>query len=262
MRFFDSHAHYWDSRFEEELGKEETDKLLSSLLAGEVPRIVNVATSPETARLTVAQAQRYEGMLTALGIHPSDCQSLSSMDDALLSIEEMLKDPKSKAVALGEIGLDYHYEDTQKEKQQLYFREQLKMAERLSLPVVIHDRDAHGDVLKILSEFPSVSGILHSYSGSAEMAKELIAHGYYISFSGTVTFKNAERVRKVAAALPPDRLLIETDCPYLSPDPYRGRLNHSGRLPFTLSALSSAVGIPTEEYAKTVYQNTLSAYRL
>ncbi len=262
MRFFDSHAHYWDSRFEEELGKEETDALLSSLLANEVPRIVNVATSPETALLTVSQAQKYDGMLTALGIHPSDCQQLRSIDDALLSIEGMLKDPRSKAVALGEIGLDYHYEDTQKEKQQLYFREQLKLAERLALPVVIHDRDAHGDILRILSEFPSVSGILHSYSGSAEMAKELIGLGYYISFSGTVTFKNAERVRKVASALPPDRLLIETDCPYLSPDPYRGRLNHSGRLSLTLAALASAVGIEAEAYAETVYQNTLRAYRL
>lgn len=262
MRLFDTHAHYWDERFKNELGEGGTDALLDRLLTGEVPHIVNVGTSPATSRLAISQAARHPGMLTAVGIHPTDCQRLSDADAALSEIETLLLDPASRAVALGEIGLDYHYEDTEKEKQLFFFREQLAMAERLSMPVSVHDRDAHGDVLKTLTAFPGVRGILHSYSGSAESARELIEAGYYISFSGTVTFKNAARVRAVAAALPPERILIETDCPYLCPDPYRGTLNHSGRLPLILSALAELYGMSTEALGAQLYRNSLRAFSL
>ncbi len=255
MRLFDTHAHYWDPRFCDELGPAELDALLRELLSGSVPHIVNVATDPASARLAVAQAQRYDGMLTALGIHPNDGQALSDPDAALAEIEALLRDPTSMAVALGEIGLDYHYDGTDKEKQKALFRAQMHLAERLSLPVVIHDRDAHGDCLDIVSEFPHVTGIFHSFSGSAEMARELTKRGYYISFSGTVSFKNAARVREVAASVPKDRLLIETDCPYLAPHPHRGRLNHSGYLALTNEALASAIGLLPEETAELTFEN-------
>lgn len=255
MPLFDTHAHFWDSRFAAEYGAAETEALIDDLLSGEVPYIVNVATDPASAQLAIAQAVRHPGMLTALGIHPNDGQNIADPDEALSEIEALLCDPASRAVALGEIGLDYHYEDTNRAKQQAIFRAQMRLAERLSLPVVIHDRDAHGDCVAIVREFPNVRGIFHSFSGSAEMARELCSLGYYISFSGTVSFKNAERVRGAAAAVPKDRLLIETDCPYLAPHPYRGKLNHSGYLAYTNAALAAAVGLSAEECAALTTEN-------
>ena len=262
MPLFDTHAHFWDSRFAAEYGAAETEALIDDLLSGEVPYIVNVATDPASAQLAIAQAVRHPGMLTALGIHPNDGQNIADPDEALSEIEALLCDPASRAVALGEIGLDYHYEDTNREKQQAIFRAQMRLAERLSLPVVIHDRDAHGDCVAIVREFPNVRGIFHSFSGSAEMARELCALGYYISFSGTVSFKNAERVRGAAAAVPKDRLLIETDCPYLAPHPYRGRLNHSGYLAYTNAALAAAVGLSAEECAALTTENAKRIFKI
>ncbi len=255
MRLFDTHAHYWDERFAAELGTAETEALLDTLLGGEVPHIVNVATDPTSARLAIAQALRHTGVYTALGIHPNDGQKLPEPERALFEIETMLRDSESRAVAIGEIGLDYHYDDTDKEAQLSLFHAQLALAERLSLPVVIHDRDAHGDCLAVVREHPRVIGVFHSFSGSAEMARELCELGYYVSFSGTVSFKNAERVRAVAAAVPHDRLLIETDCPYLAPHPHRGRLNHSGYLSCTNEALAGAIGLFPEECAALTYRN-------
>lgn len=262
MPLFDTHAHFWDSRFAAEYGAAETEVLIDDLLSGEVPYIVNVATDPASAQLAIAQAVRHPGMLTALGIHPNDGQNIADPDEALSEIEALLCDPASRAVALGEIGLDYHYEDTNREKQQAIFRAQMRLAERLSLPVVIHDRDAHGDCVAIVREFPNVRGIFHSFSGSAEMARELCSLGYYISFSGTVSFKNAERVRGAAAAVPKDRLLIETDCPYLAPHPYRGKLNHSGYLAYTNAALAAAVGLSAEECAALTTENAKRIFKI
>ena len=262
MKLFDTHAHYWDTRFESELGTAELDSLLTALLSGDVPQIVNVATDPESAHLAIAQATRYAGMYTALGIHPNDGQRLADPEGGLAEIEGLLCDTASRAVALGEIGLDYHYEDTDREKQIALFRAQMQMAERLSLPVVIHDRDAHGDTMEIVREFPRVTGIFHSYSGSAEMARELVSRGYYLSFSGPVSFKNADRVRAVAATVPHDRLLIETDCPYLAPHPHRGKLNHSGYLVHTNEALAAAVGLSPEACAELTSRNACRVFGL
>ena len=255
MHYIDTHAHYWDTRFENEIGAQETEGLLDALLGNDLLAIVNVATDPASARLAIAQAGRHAGMVTALGIHPNDGQALADPDAALTEIEVMLRDPASRAVAVGEIGLDYHYDGTDKPRQQALFRAQMAMAERLSLPVVIHDRDAHGDCLAIVREFPNVIGVFHSYSGSGEMARELCALGYYISFSGPVSFKNAERVRAAAAAVPRDRLLIETDCPYLAPHPHRGKINHSGYLSYTNAALAATVGLTEEACAALTVEN-------
>lgn len=261
MRYFDTHAHYYDERFAEEL-TQSADDLIGALLSGEVSYIVNVGTSPDTSREAIKQASRHPNMYTALGIHPSDTRFLFDIEGELSEIEILILDKESKCVALGEIGLDYHYPDTDKEKQMCYFEAQMKLAEKLDIPVVIHDREAHEDVMTVIRKFPKVRGILHSFSGSVEMARELVKLGYYISFSGTLTFTNARRPKEVAASLPTDRILIETDAPYLAPHPIRGTLNHSGNLKYTNAALAEILGITPEECAILTEKNAKRVFGL
>ncbi len=254
MRYFDSHAHYYDERFESEI-TESVDELIDALLRDTVSYIVNVGTSPATSRLAVAQASRHKNMYTAIGIHPADTRFLTNMEAELAEIEALIIDKNSKCVCLGEIGLDYHYPDTDKDRQMRYFVAQMHMAQRLGMPVCIHDREAHEDIMTVLRQFPNVKGILHSYSGSVEMARELISMGYIISFSGTLTFTNARRPKEVAVTLPHDRVLIETDAPYLAPHPKRGTLNHSGNLVYTNATLADLWGITSEECATITEAN-------
>ena len=261
MKYFDSHAHYYDERFESEI-PEGVDELIGALLRDSVSYIVNIGTSPETSRLAIEQAKRYENMYTAVGIHPSDTRFLSDIDSDLAEIEALILDPQNKCVCLGEIGLDYHYEDTDKEKQMEYFERQMLLAEKLDIPVCIHDREAHQDVMDVIRKHPNVKGILHSFSGSAEMALELVKLGYYISFSGTLTFTNARKPREVAAVLPKDKVLIETDCPYLTPHPHRGKTNHSGYLSYTNATLAAIFGVSEEECARITEENARRVFRL
>lgn len=255
MKYFDSHAHYYDGRFESEYDG-SVDQLIGALLSSELSHIINVGTSPETSRLAIAQARKFEKMYTAIGVHPSDAQYLeASMDETLADIESLIRNPENKCVALGEIGLDYHYPDTDKELQMRYFEAQLELARSLDLPVVIHDRDAHQDIMDAVKRHKGVRGVFHSYSGSIEQARELLSLGYIISFSGTITFTNARRPREVAAVLPRDSVLIETDCPYLAPHPKRGTLNHSGNLLYTNAALADVWGISHEECAEITNEN-------
>ena len=254
MKYFDSHAHYYDERFGSEL-TESVDVLIDALLKDSVSFILNVGTSPETSRLAIEQAKRFENMYVAAGIHPSDTRFLSDIDKELAEIEALLTAPENKCVCLGEIGLDYHYEGTDKEKQMEYFEKQMLLAEKLGLPVCIHDREAHGDVMEVIRRHPNVKGILHSFSGSTEMALELVKLGYLISFSGTLTFTNAKKPREVAAALPKDKVLIETDCPYLTPHPHRGKINHSGYLAYTNATLAAIFGVSEEECARITEEN-------
>lgn len=255
MKYFDSHAHYYDERFEQEYDG-SADELIGALLSSEVDGIVNVGTSPATCRMAIEQAKRYPEMYTALGIHPTDAQGLHiSLDHALADIESLIKNTESKCVALGEIGLDYHWPDTDRELQMYYFEAQMKLAEMLDLPVVIHDRDSHEDVLSVIKRHKNVRGVLHSFSGSPEMAREVIKCGYMISFSGTLTFTNARKPREVAAILPHDRVLIETDCPYLAPHPRRGTLNHSGNLVYTNATLAEIFGMTAEDCAALTRDN-------
>ena len=254
MKYFDSHAHYYDERFESEIN-ESVDDLIGALLEDSVSYIINVGTSPSASRAAIAQAKKFKNMYTAIGIHPSDTRFLSDIDSELADIEALITDPENKCVCLGEIGLDYHYPETDKEKQRLYFERQMLLAQKLGLPVCIHDRDAHADTLDVIKKYPGVKGILHSFSGSAEMALELVKLGYYISFSGTLTFTNAKKPREVAAVLPKDKVLIETDCPYLAPHPNRGKINHSGYLSFTNATLAEVWGISEEECAKITESN-------
>ena len=261
MKYFDSHAHYYDERFDEECS-EGVDNLIGALLCDSVSYIINVGTSPETCRAAIAQGKKFPNMYTALGIHPSDTRALSDMERELSELEEMIKDPESKCVCLGEIGLDYHYPDTDKEKQARYFDAQMRLAERLCIPICIHDREAHGDIMEVIRKYPKVRGVLHSFSGSAEMAEELISLGYYISFSGTLTFTNARKPKEVAAKIPRDRVFIETDCPYLAPHPLRGTLNHSGNLAYTNAILAQIWDITPEECAKITEENALRFFGL
>ena len=261
MRYIDSHAHYFDARFEEEYGKEAVDQLIDSLFETEgLLAAINVGTSPESSEIALRQAYRHKRMYAAAGIHPSDAQEIADLDRAFERIEELLADPRT--VALGEIGLDYHYEGTNRALQHEVFHRQMDMAQRHGLPVIIHDREAHGDCVDVIRAHPCVCGVLHSYSGSAETAKELISRGYMISFSGTVTFKNASRLAEVARALPMEALLVETDCPYLAPHPFRGRINHSGYIPYTVAVIAELHGISPEECAEITAENAKRFFSL
>ncbi len=267
---FDSHAHYFDARFEKE-AEGGADAVLRALFDGEVSHVINVATNPQNAKTAIRQAAGYDGMYVAVGIHPEDCHYLPDADVALAELERLLGDAESrkrdKIVALGEIGLDYHYENygeipMDKEKQAYFFDAQMRLAERLGLPVIIHDREAHGDCFETVLRYPNVKGVFHSYSGSAEMARELVKRGWYLSFSGTLTFKNASRVRDAALAVPRDRLLIETDAPYLAPHPMRGKLNHSGLLVYTLGTLAELWNCSVEEAAAITSTNAKRLFSL
>jgi TatD DNase family protein len=260
MKYFDTHAHYYDSRFEEE-GKNAFE-LLDSLFESNVQCIINVGTAPSTCLAAIEQSKRYPRMYTALGIHPTDGQYLSAPEQALEDVENLILDSSSKCVAIGEIGLDYHYPDTDKEKQAFLFEKQMQLAEKLNLPVVIHDRDAHADVFDMILRHPNVRGILHSFSGSHEMAQDLVKRGYYISFSGTLTFTNARKVAECARLLPHDRVLIETDAPYLAPHPLRGTLNDSSNLRYTNEKLAEFWGISAEDCAKITAENAKRIFGL
>lgn len=263
MRIFDTHAHYFDRRFENEV-EGGADAILSAIMPEPVERIVNVGTNCQNSRRAVEQAARYAGMYAAVGIHPEDCHFLPDADAALTELREILGDAESrrrdKIVAVGEIGLDYHWQQygdipMDKGKQAYFFDAQMELAHELDLPVIIHDREAHGDCFETVLRHPEVRGVFHSYSGSAEMARELVRRGWYLSFSGTLTFKNAERVRAAAAVVPRDRLLIETDAPYLAPHPHRGKLNHSGLLVHSLEILAQLWSCTPEEAAQITAQN-------
>ena len=261
MKYFDSHAHYYDERFSEEL-TEGVDNLIGTLLSESVSYIINIGTSPETSRAAIEQAKQYDNMYTAVGIHPSDTRFLSDMESELRDIEALVLDKSNKCVCIGEIGLDYHYPDTDKEKQMLYFEAQMRLAERLGMPVCIHDRESHADVMDVIRRYPNVKGVLHSFSGSAEMAEELVKLGWMISFSGTLTFTNAKKPREVAAAIPKEFVMIETDAPYLAPHPKRGTLNHSGNLEYTNGVLASIWGVTPEECAAITENNAKRFFRL
>ena len=254
-KLFDSHSHYYDARFDEESAG--ADSLLSEIFSGDVDGIVNVGTSLENAPICLDMAQRYEGMYAAVGIHPSDCAAYdrSALDAFAAFLEAHRELFGKKIVAVGEIGFDYYWEPYDKQHQRYFFEGQMALAEKYGLPVIVHDREAHGDCFDTVLKFPNVKGVFHSYSGSAEMAKELVKRGWYVSFSGVVTFKNATRVREVAASIPLDSLLIETDCPYLAPHPMRGKLNHSGYLHYTAQALADVHGVTAEELAQITYRN-------
>jgi len=262
LRLFDSHAHYFDEWF-----GDEADKILKEDVFGSsVEKVVNVGTNNKNNLVCLSMAHKYEGMYAAVGIHPEDAYYIEGEpEEEVAELERIILAERAgdnKIVALGEIGYDFHYEGYDKDKQERFFELQMQLAERLSLPVIIHDREAHGPCFDMVLKYPKVRGIFHSYSGSAEMARELVKRGWYISFSGVLTFKNAARVREVAASVPLDRLLIETDAPYLAPHPFRGKRNHSGLMEYTARALAEVKGISPDEAADLTYKNACKLFEL
>lgn len=275
MPIFDSHAHYFDRRFLTDAEGPIADELLPAILAptGEVSHIINVGTHLQSSRQAMEQSLRYAGMYAAVGIHPEDCQMITDApDDQIAALRALLgcneRDPaeyrrRNKIVALGEIGLDYYERDylpVDKARQAWFFDRQMAIAAELSLPVIIHDREAHGDCFETVLRYPTVRGVFHSYSGSVEMARELTKRGWYISFSGVVTFKNARRVGEVAASVPLDRLLVETDAPYLAPHPHRGRRNDSSLMRCTVETLAALHGLAYEEMARLTAENAAKLF--
>ncbi len=263
-KLFDSHAHYYDERFIAE--GEGAIPLLEQLFASNVGGILNVGTSLENAKQVLEQAAAFPFMYAALGIHPSDGQAYEKAELAVEQLAELIGTAEQrrerKIVALGEIGLDYHYPDTDKPHQAKMLALQLSLARELDLPVIIHDRDAHGDCFDAVCACPGIRGVFHSYSGSAEMARDLVRRGWYISFSGVATFKNAPRVREAIAAVPIERILIETDAPYLAPHPHRGKLNHSGYLCYTAAAVGEVKGLSSDEVAWHTARNAAELFGL
>ena len=253
--YFDSHAHYYDRRIDNEF-EGGADTLLRELFATTVSGIVNVGDNIKNSKKCIAQAAKYDKMYVAAGIHPSCAGEEGDLNSSRIALCDLLDEAeKNKIVALGEIGFDYHYDDTDRAVQREFFEMQMRVAEMYGLPVIIHDREAHGDCMDMVIKYPNVKGVFHSYSGSAEMASDLIRRGWMISFSGVVTFKNAERVRAVAASVPLDKMLIETDAPYLAPHPHRGECNHSGLLEFTAAVIADVHGVSPEEVAKITAEN-------
>lgn len=259
--YFDSHAHYDDARFEEQFPGGAEGALKKAFEEG-VCGIVTTGTNPVTSRAAVKIADSHDGIYAAVGIHPSDGRFIeeNERDGALGEIEAMLSLPK--VVALGEIGLDYHYDGTDREMQKYFFERQLDMAVKHDVPVVIHDRDAHGDVFDIISRHKNARGVMHCFSGSAESGRQLAKKGWYLSFGGSVTFKNARQAKEAATAVPDDRLLIETDCPYLAPTPHRGEINYSGYLRYVVSTLAEIRGTSAERIAEITRENALMVFGL
>jgi len=268
--YIDTHAHYFISKFDNLEGGAAA-LLDSPDFRAAVRGVINVGISLESSRKAVEQAARYPFMVTAVGIHPEAAQGIPDgtpldPDRALADLRAWVSDTEArrrdKIVAIGEMGLDYYWQPMDKALQKVFFEGQLALAAELDLPVIIHDREAHGDCFDTVCRYPSVRGVFHAYSGSAEMARDLVRRGWYIAFGGPVTYKNAERTRAAAAAVPMDRLLLETDCPYLTPVPHRGEVNHSGYIPYIAEVIADLHGVTVEEVAEITAKNAENLFKL
>ena len=254
MPIFDTHAHYDDSRF---VG--DRDAVLAALPEAGVELVLDPGCDLPSSRAAAALAERYSHVYAAAGIHPENCAGFQDAD--LAALRQLLAQPK--VAAIGEIGLDYYWaENPPRDFQQMVFRKQLALAEELDLPVIVHDREAHGDSLSIIREFPAVTGVFHCFSGSPEMAEELLKRGWYLGFDGPITYKNARRAPEVAAITPLERMVVETDAPYLSPVPVRGRRNDSRYLPHVIAKLAEWKGVTPEEMTRITCENGKRLFRL
>ncbi len=251
---FDTHAHLDDHAF-------DTDRaaLLSQLPGLGLALVMNPGCSLASSRAAAALAENYDYVYAAVGSHPDAADEVT--EDVLEQYRQLARQcPKVRAI--GEIGLDYHYEDIPREVQQRAFRAQMALARELELPVIVHEREAHEDGMRIVEEFPQVTGVFHCYSGSLEMAKVLIRRGWYIGFGGVLTFKNARKAVEAASQIPLDRLVLETDCPYMSPEPFRGRRNDPGRLHLVAERLAQLRGLSAEEIENITLENGKRLYRI
>ena len=251
---FDTHAHMDDRAFDE-----DREALLSRLPEEGIGLLMNPGCSLASSRAACALAGNYDYIYAAVGSHPD---AAAEVCPEVLEQYRVLIRENPKVRAIGEIGLDYHYEDIPREIQKEAFRAQMALAAELNLPVIVHEREAHGDGMAIVREFPTVTGVFHCYSGSLEMARELISMGWYIGFTGVLTFKNARKALEVAAALPLERIVLETDCPYMSPEPFRGKRNDPGKLYRMAQALAALRGLSEEAVQRVTLENGRRLYRI
>ena len=249
---FDSHAHYDDERFADDR-KELLNKLFDNGVAG----IVNCGSDLKSSITSLNLASQFRNMYAAVGIHPHEAENVGKND--LLLLSDMLND--KKCVAVGEIGLDYHYDFSPRDIQKSIFEKQLQLATEKDMPVIIHDREAHEDTMTLLKKYRP-KGVVHCFSGSAEMAKEVIALGMYIGLGGAVTFKNAKKPISVAAVVPDDKLLIETDCPYMAPVPHRGERNDSSLIPYIAQVIAEVRNTTAQEVLDITNNNAKNLFKI
>ena len=252
MPIFDTHAHYDSNGF-----AADRDEILSVLPAAGIGLVVDPGCELESSRAALALAERYPFVYAAVGIHPSDCAGTGEAEFAAL--RKLCG--HEKVVAVGEIGLDYYWKDNpSKEFQQTVFRRQIELAIELDLPVIVHDREAHGDSLAIVLDYPEARGVFHCFSGSPEMAEALLKRGWFLGFDGPITYKNAQKAPEVAAVTPLDRIVVETDSPYLTPVPFRGKRNDSRYLPYVMEKLAEWKGVSLEEMTRITWENGLRLF--
>ena len=251
---FDTHAHMDDHAFDA-----DREELLANLPSQGIGLLMNPGCSLESSRNASRLSREYDYIYAAVGSHPD---AADEVDDSVLEEYRQLCRENPRIRAIGEIGLDYHYEDIPREIQLKAFRAQMALAKELDLPVIVHEREAHEDGMTVVDEFPEVKGVFHCYSGSAEMAKELVRRGWYIGFTGVLTFKNARKALEVAAAIPLDRIVLETDCPYMSPEPFRGKRNDPGKLYRMAEKLAELRGLSVEQIHAITTENGKRLYRI
>ncbi|MDD6484711.1 MAG: TatD family hydrolase [Clostridiales bacterium] len=245
---FDTHAHYNDERFDP-----DRDEVLSSMEKNGVGLIMNACSSTAEIPGIIKLCEKYPFVYGAAGVHPQECADMTEEDIEL--IKQAAEHEKIKAV--GEIGLDYYYDEPSRQLQRKWFERQVQLAKELKLPVIIHDRDAHGDTMDILraADVRECGGVFHCYSGSVETAREILGWGMYIAFGGTLTFKNAKKVREAAQYVPIEQMVIETDAPYLAPEPQRGRRNDSRYMHFVACTIARIKGMDCDETERILTEN-------
>ena len=248
---FDTHAHLNDPVFDE-----DRDTLISSLPGEGVVLVMNPGCSLENSLQAIAIAEKYDFVYAAVGTHPDTAEEVN--EQVIQQYRSLCTHPKVKAI--GEIGVDYYYETIPREIQLRAFRMQMELARETGLPVIIHERDAHDDGMRMIKEFPDVTGVFHCYSGSAEMARQLVKMGWYIGFTGVLTFKNARKAVETAQSIPLDRIVLETDCPFMAPEPFRGKRNHPGYLYRMAERLAELRELPVEEIHRITTENGKRLY--
>lgn len=252
---FDSHAHYNDSKF-----NEDRDAVIKSLEEKNVRYIMNVADSMKSLKKVIEIANKYPFVFASVGVHPEETGELTDRDmDILL---EYTKHKKVKAI--GEIGLDYYWDSVERDVQKKWFCRQIDLAKQVNLPIIVHDREAHGDTIDLLKSENArdVGGILHCFSGSQQMARDVLNLGMYVGIGGTVTFKNARKIKEACQYVPIEAIVLETDAPYLAPEPFRGKRNSSDLIKYVIDEISQIKGIPAEEVEKITFKNAKRVYRI
>lgn len=250
---FDTHAHLNDPAFDEDRAE-----LLDTFRDARVGLVLNAGCSLESSKDCIALAERYPWIYASVGTHPDSADEVS--EEVLEAYRQMCRHEKVKAI--GEIGLDYYYETIPRDVQQRAFRMQMRLAQELDMPVIVHERNAHDDGMTIVKEFPKVKGVFHCYSGSAEMARQLVNMGWYIGFTGVLTFKNARKAVETAQRIPLERIVLETDCPFMAPEPYRGKRNHPGYLMQMALKLAQIREMDVEDVIRATTENAKRLYRI